>query len=614
LKKHSRKNQKTASGASVDSRSAKKERGHFSKRPLLLAALFFLAVPGLLFFQKKAVRSVGERKTVFVPGSLTFNKDIAPILWENCSGCHRPGQSGPFNLITYDDVRKHAADIDEVIGRRFMPPWPPAPGYNEFIGQRVLDEGQRTKLRQWIADGTPEGKTGDLPVVPKWNDEWTLGKPDLVVTLPMAYRLPAEGRDIYRNFVVPIPTSEGRFIKAVDFRPGSKSVHHAFMLFDRTRKSRRLDEETPEPGFGGMSAPGSAQSPSGQFLSWQPGKVPRIDQNTPSWKLNPDTDLVLQIHMQPTGRPEPVQPSVAFYFTDQPSTNISFKMGFDSFSIDIPAGATNYLVRDSYRLPVDVEVMAVLPHAHYLGKTLQSYALLPDGSKKSLLYIPEWNFSWQGDYRYIQPIFVPKGSTIEMEFSYDNSTNNLRNPQRPPQRVQYGVQTTDEMANLDFIFRLANARELEILERDYQYKAAKDIISYNEYALRQNPRNAHAHTQLGKVFLALGRRGEAQQQLEQATALDPRSDDAHYHLAVLLEDLGKLAEAKEEYEAALRENPDHLPASNNLGLLCLRIGDLDSAQAHFENAKRVGQEEVLFRGNFELLRKARQSAKSNARR
>jgi hypothetical protein len=494
-----------------------------------------------------------------------------------------------------------------------MPPWPPEPGYNEFIGQRVLGERQRTKLRQWIADGTPEGKKDDLPAVPKWTDEWALGKPDLVVTLPVAYRLPPEGRDIYRNFVIPIPISAGRFIKAVDFRPGSKSVHHAFMLFDRTRKSRRLDEETPEPGFEGMSAPGSAQSPSGQFLSWQPGKVPRIDQNTPSWKLNPETDLVLQMHMQPTGRLEPVQPSVAFYFTDEPSTNISFKMGFDSFSIDIPAGATNYEVRDSYRLPVDVEVMAVLPHAHYLGKKLQGFALLPDGSKKSLLYIPEWNFSWQGDYRYAQPIFLPKGSTLQMEFSYDNSTNNVRNPQRPPKRVQYGVQTTDEMANLDFIFRLANARDLELLERDYQYKAAKDIISYNEYALRQNPRDAHAHTQLGKVLLALGRQGEAKQHLERATALDPRSDDAHYHLAVLLEDLGKLVEAKREYEAALRENPDHLAASNNLGLLCLRIGDLDSAQAHFENAKRVGQEEALVRGNFDLLRTARQSAKSNPR-
>ena len=237
-------------------------------------------------------------------------------------------------------------------------------------------------------------------------------------------------------------------------------------LRDRTGQSRRLDAETPEVGFGGMNSPGSAQGPLSQFLSWQPGKLPPSDANADAWKLEKGSDLVLQAHMQPTGKPERIQPSVAFYFSDRPSSNIFFKMGFDSFTIDIPAGETNYVVKDSYRLPVDLEIIGILPHAHYLGKRLQSFATLPDGTRKWLLSISDWNFNWQGDYRYAQPLFLPKGSTIQMEFSYDNSTNNVRNPHRPPERVQYGLQTTDEMANLAFIFRLSNQHDERFDSRD----------------------------------------------------------------------------------------------------------------------------------------------------
>src|SRR5207249_916114 len=197
-------------------------------------------------------------------------------------------------------------------------------------------------------------------------------KPDLVVTLPQSYTLPAEGKDLYRNFVVPIPIASSRYVPAVEFQPGlPRGVHHAFMRFDRTRQSRHLDEQDSEPGFPGMDTPATAFSPASQFLSWQPGKMPSFGSDGASWALDTNVDLVLQLHMQPTGKPELVRPSVGFYFTDRPPSRIFFKVRLVSLAIDIPAGETNYVAQDEYVLPVDAEALGVLPHAHYLCKEMQ---------------------------------------------------------------------------------------------------------------------------------------------------------------------------------------------------------------------------------------------------
>ena len=169
-----------------------------------------------------------------------------------------------------------------------------------------------------------------------------------------------------------------------------------------------------------------------------------------SWELRPNTDLVLQLHLHPSGKPEQVQPSVGFYFTGEPPTNTPFRLNLNPLTLDIPAGASDYSVEDNYRLPVDVELLGVLPHAHYLAKRMEGYAVLPDGSRHDLLLIKDWDFNWQGDYRYAHPVHLPKGTTLAMRFAYDNSSKNVRNPNHPPRRVRYGLQTTDEMAELWF--------------------------------------------------------------------------------------------------------------------------------------------------------------------
>jgi len=538
--------------------------------------------------------------------SPTFTKDIAPIIFQNCSTCHRPGQSAPFDLLNYQDVKKHMKEIAEVTARRYMPPWLPEPGYGDFVGARLLSTGQIGAIQEWVADGGVEGNPAELPPLPKWNDDWQLGEPDLVVTMPRAYTLQAEGKDVYRNFVVPVPLAAPQYVKAVEFRPGNpKIVHHAFIRLDRTRESRQRDARDPAPGFSGIHAPPTAQPPTGHFLSWQPGKRVSREPDGLPWLLETNTDLVLQLHLKPTGKPEEIQSSVGFYFTDRPPTNTPIKIWLVSYDIDIPAGAANYVLKDSYVLPVDVEVLAVLPHTHYLGKEAQGYATLPDGTRQWLLRIRQWDFNWQGDYRYNEPVFLPKGTTVTMEFTYDNSTNNVRNPNQPPQRVRYGLRSTDEMGELWFQVIARNSNDLATISRDCSDRLIRDDLAYNEYLLRMDPRDATAHTELGRLKLIRGQSADAAEHFRTALEIKPTSDQAHYYLGLLFRQQRKPGEARSEFENALRLNPDNFKAHGNLGVIFAEQGDAALAEAHFRSALRINPDDSLAQDCLNELLKAK---------
>ncbi len=546
-------------------------------------------------------------------GTLTFTRDIAPIVFEHCAGCHRPGQSAPFTLLSYQDARKHRKEIAEVIARRYMPPWLPEPGYGDFADARLLSAGQIGMIEEWIAEGGVEGNPADLPPLPKWRDDWQLGEPDLVVRMAEPYALPADGKDVYRNFVVPIPLTAARYVAAVEFRPGNpRIVHHAFLRLDRTRESRQWDARDPEPGFSGIHAPPGARPPPGHFLSWQPGKRVSREPDGLSWLLENNTDLVLQLHMRPTGKPEKIQSSVGFYFTDQPPTNTPTKIWLLSYDIDIPAGATDCVVKDSYVLPADIDVLAVLPHAHYLGKELQGYAILPDGTRQWLARIKRWDFNWQGDYRYSQPMFLPKGTTINMEYHYDNSTNNVHNQHQPPQRVRYGLQSTDEMAELWFQILCRTTNDLAAISRDYNQRLIRDQIAYLEFLLRDNPRDAIALTELGRMNLIRGQFAKAAKQFHAALDNKPDADEPHYYLGLIYRQQNKLAEARSEFESALRLNPDNFKAHGNLGVVLAELGNLKLAESHFRSALRINPEDALARECLDELvkRKANSSGKN----
>lgn len=526
--------------------------------------------------------------------SPTFSKDIAAIIQRHCAPCHRPTQSGPFNLLSYQDVAKRRKQVLEVIESRFMPPWPPARTHAPLVGERGLSKSEIQTLRRWVEGGCLEGNPQDLPPSPQWTDGWQLGPPDLIVRMQEPYTLNAEGKDVYRNFVLPLPTTERRFVEAIELRPGNRSVHHAFLLFDRTRQSRRLDARDPEPGIPGMSPPASAQAPDGQFVSWQPGKTVARGQSDTIFTLEPHTDMVIQMHLQPSGKPESIQSEVGIYFTKTPPAQYLGKIGLNSYAIDIAAGDPNKMVVDSYTLPVAAELLGVVPHAHYIGKRIRGIATLPEGTQTVFIEIPRWDFRWQGDYRFQKPVALPKGSRVSMEWTYDNSTNNPFNPFSPPRRTTYGINTTNEMAELWIKVRAQSAADLTALNEDLAVSGVEKAIEFNTWRIQQDPRDAQGHSRLGQALLMNPKRTtEAIQHLRRAIQLDPTLDEPHFSLALTLQEQGDKTSAKQELETTLKLNPDHSDAHGSLGLLLAELGNLKGAELHLRKAIEINPTDAL---------------------
>ena len=243
-----------------------------------------------------------------------------------------------------------------------MPPWRSEPGYGDFIDQKPLSDSEIETIARWAAAGAPEGKPSQLPAPPHWSADWHFGTPDVVVTLPEPFVLRADGPDVSRIFVFRVPTDRTRYVKGFEFRPGNtRVVHHANIRIDRTPASRELDDRDPLPGYEGVRLH-SAVYPDGHFLGWTPGQVAPLLPKGLAWTLTPGTDLVIEMHLVPSGKVESVQPSIALYFTDDPPELTPEMLRLGRQSIDIPPGEKNYVETDSFVLPVDVEVLAVQPH------------------------------------------------------------------------------------------------------------------------------------------------------------------------------------------------------------------------------------------------------------
>lgn len=346
----------------------------------------------------------------------TFH-DIAPIIYTNCAPCHRPGESGPFPLLTYEDVKKHARQIAAVTRSRYMPPWLPEAGYGEFQDERHLTDAQIKLIADWVRAGAPEGPASEIPP-PKLTPGWQLGTPDLILQAPRAFAVPASGPDLFWNFIFHPNLKTTRYVRAIEIKPQTRLVHHANLLIDRFGSSRKLGAA----GFPGMdfAVDRNPLDPDSHFLFWKPGTVPYVEPEGFSWRLDPGNLLILNTHLQPSGKPEQVQPTAGLYFTDKPPTHFPILIQLENDNaLNIPPGDRDFVISDDFRLPVNVDALAIYPHAHYLGKLLVAYARLSDGTRKWLIRIPDWNLNWQAVYRYRQPVFLPKGTVISMRFHYD---------------------------------------------------------------------------------------------------------------------------------------------------------------------------------------------------
>lgn len=397
---------------------------------------------------------------------VTFNRDVAPILFKHCAGCHRPGEVGPFPLLTYKDAVKRAEHLVEVTADRRMPPWHAESGAFRFLDERRLSDQEMSVLKRWAATGTKEGDAKDLPALPKFTEGWQLGPPDLIVKMPKPFTVPAEGQTI-RVFSVPIPLDQLRWIKGIEFRPGNrKVVHHANLFLDPTgemRKHAPKDDAVVDLGF---DRPALQAFP-GLIGAWTPGHMPRLLPDEIVHPLRPNTDLVLQIHYQPSGKPEEDQSSVGIYFSDRPGKKyavpvpLSISPPFKNTQLlDIPAGRKQHKVELSADVPSDAFVYAVHTHAHYLLREIRVMATPPNGKPFELLAIKNWDFNWQDRYVYANPPLLSKGTRLDLVAYFDNSAGNPQNPNHPPKDVHFGISSSDEMLNSVFV--MLPAREVPL--------------------------------------------------------------------------------------------------------------------------------------------------------
>ncbi len=383
--------------------------------------------------------------TLLADDSITYSEHIAPILWENCASCHRPGEVGPFPLLTYEDAVKRANFLVEVTEERRMPPWKAEPGFGEFHDARTLTAEQIEQLARWAEAGAPEGDRSKLPSPPRFPEGWQLGEPDLILEMPEPFEVPASGRDVFRCFVLPIDLPEDRTVAAVEFRPGNRGVvHHALFFLDSTGQARKLEAADPKPGYSSFG--GIGITPTGSLGGWAPGATPRRLPEGYGRRLSKGSDLVLQVHYHPIGKPETDRSVVGLYFTERPAEKIIMGLPLVNYKdVYIPAGKSDHEVKASLELPADVTVIGISPHMHYIGREMKVVANLPDGSQEPLIWVQDWDFNWQGQYQYKVPIRLPKGTVLELLATYDNSAANPSNPSDPPKLVTWGEQTTDEM-------------------------------------------------------------------------------------------------------------------------------------------------------------------------
>lgn len=562
---------------------------------------------------------------------VTFNRDVAPIIFKNCAPCHRPGEAGPFSLLTYEDVKKHAGQIVYVTKERIMPPWLPEPQPLKFADEARLTDGELDLIQKWVDGGKLQGEAADLPPKPHFTEGWQLGEPDLILKAAKPFSLPASSNDQYWNFVLPVPIHETRWVKAVEIRPGDKRlVHHANILVDRLGVAGQMGVK-PGEGFPGMDVQieSEAFDPDSHFLFWKPGSAPYVEPDGLALRLDKGSDLVLNTHFQPSGKPELVQPSVGIYFTDKSATEFPMLLQLNGdVQLDIPPKVKDFTVTDRFVLPIDVDLLGIYPHAHYLGKDLLAEATMPDGTVETLIHIKRWDLNWQAVFRYAQPVTLPKGTAVSMRYVYDNSVENSANPNQPPKRVRAGNAGTDEMAHLWLqvlpksdgsqgdlrrVLQEALARHhVEQDPNDYsaQYnlgamlQARRDVfgaITHYEAALKNRPEAAVIQNALGTALLSVGNAPDAITHFEAALKVRPDYFDAHYNLGIALASRGDFKGALVEFQDAVRLKPDDANAQANLGSALAQAGNLLEAKACFERALKIDPNHQLARENLDTI-------------
>ena len=437
--------------------------------------------------------------------TVTFGEHISPIIYNNCTSCHRTGEIGAMPLTNYSEVAAHATMIQHVTQNRYMPPWKPDPTYSQHIGERTLTQSEIDLIRNWVDAGFPQGDLALEAPLPTFPTGSALGTPDLVLTMAEPFAIRGDNEDQYQVFVLPTGLAEPRAIAAVEFRPGNRQiVHHALLAVDITGTARQNDLETPEYGyesFGGFDSPIAAILP-----SYTPGTRTVAFPHGVGQILPQNADLLVQVHYAPWPIAESDQSSVNIFFKKEslerevgliaivPFSLNDIKAFFGNFGgrdieqiiaqleasgvelppnlddlIDFAAsandlfGAINPMAkieidsrfviparevktfRGTLTIDQDISLLSIYPHMHLLGQSWEVYAVDPQGNRTDLVRISDWDFNWQGSYTFTHFQKIAAGSKIHAVTTYDNTIDNPLNPNYPPRTVAWGEKTTDEM-------------------------------------------------------------------------------------------------------------------------------------------------------------------------
>lgn len=386
--------------------------------------------------------AAARRRSVTAPGPPTFNKEVVRILQDNCQSCHRPGDIAPFPLMSYNDAVAMATQIKLMTQLRRMPPWKPAEGAGDFVGVRRLSQRDINTLAQWVDAGAPEGRREDLPPTPPAKSDWVLGTPDLVLAMSKPFTPPFD-RDEYRCFSITVPANDDLWISTIDFRPGDRgTVHHIVQYLDITGASAKLDKD----GSGFTCFGGPLVDDADVLGAWSPGGRPTPLPDGTAIRLPKGARIVMQVHYSPHfGKVGPDRTEVGLYLT---KTEVKKQLHYDAVfntRLFIPANAANHKVEATKTLAQETELVSIYPHMHLLGQRILVNAIRPDGTVEKLIDIPQYEFQWQGSYVYRTPVRLPAGTRLHVESWYDNSTNNVLNPNSPPKDVSWGEASTDEM-------------------------------------------------------------------------------------------------------------------------------------------------------------------------
>ncbi len=420
----------------------------------------------LLIASVSAAGRIDERTVT--PAAPTWASDVAPIIYKNCTPCHRPGQIAPFPLLAYDDAKARADAIVDMTARRKMPPWPPvqADGFPELRDERRLKPADIATLKAWVSGGMPIGEVARIPRPPVYPVGWRLGVPDMILSLPAPVLVPVDGGDLYRNLTLNLDLPIDRGIVAIDYEPSARGVvHHALFFIEPA--DVQVSETDLLPGLGRALLLGAGQTDASSRITsaddawgglggWVPGTTPKFFPDGIAQRLPSHSNIVMQLHLHPSGKEEREDGKVALYFAkasgSKALTGIQVPPAFGyAAGLDIPAGESRFVIKDSFTLPVDVEAHGARGHAHYLGREMKMTATLPNRSTRGLLWIDDWDFAWQDSYFFKSPVRLPKGTRIDVEIAYDNSKENPRNPNSPPARVRWGRGSRDEMGSMTLL-------------------------------------------------------------------------------------------------------------------------------------------------------------------